>query len=528
MHQPAPDRGASTAIDILIGPGVATRPLPSAAARRFDAGLRALARDAVVDAVRHWRDAARLAPRHAECHAALGLAASRAGDTTTALEALRTATTLAPHAPSLWRLRSDCALLLGANSDAFDALRELLRLDPDNMDALGNLGALYRQAGEPMHALHALHRVLAHHPSDVRALSNTALVFHDLGEFAMARDAAAAALALDPQHADAQWNLALMQLLHGDFDSAWASHESRAPLRVLEQSTRAYREPRWHGRALVGTLFLWPEQGLGDVMQFVRFVPEAARRVAPHGRVVLAVPAPLVALIRTSLPSAIEVIDADSTPPAFDAQLSLLSLPHVMELGHQLGAEQVPYLRASGPLPSTLDQVLPPQRSSALRVGIVWAGQPRHANDRNRSMPLDVIGGLADLPGVDLFALQKGAGESALAEWNANRTRVGAPIITPLAPQLHSFADTAHAVSRLDLVIAVDTAVAHLAGAMGVETWMLIPFVPDWRWQIARTDSPWYPRTRLFRQPAAGAWEPVLQSVVATLRERVAMRRRAA
>lgn len=528
MRNPAPARGSQAAIDLLIGPGVATRPLPPAAARHFDAGLRALVREALDEAVQQWRAAVRLAPQHVECHAALGLAAARRGDASTAIEALSTATSLAPAARSLWRLRADCALLLGANSDAFEALRRLVQLNPDDMDALGSLGALYRQADQPVAALRALHRVLERDPTDARALSNSALVFLDLGEFAMAQEAARAALACDPTRGDARWNLALLELLHGDFDRGWASHECREPLRVLESSTRAYREPRWDGEPLSGTLYIWPEQGLGDTMQFVRFVPEAARRVGPGGRVILAVPAPLLALVRASLPTSIEVVDVDAALPAFDAHRSLLSLPHAMQLGHHLGADRVPYLRTTGAVPPGLEAALPSRRSHALRVGLVWAGQPRHANDRNRSMTLETLIGLADLPGLELFALQKGAGEDALERCNASRQSAGRSVITPLAPHCQSFADTAHAVARLDLVITVDTAVAHLAGAMGRETWVLLPFVPDWRWQIGRTDSPWYPHTRLFRQPVAGAWDQVIHAVAAALQQRVALHRQAA
>jgi tetratricopeptide (TPR) repeat protein len=528
MRHPANARGSQNAIELLIGPGVATRPLPSAAARHFDAGLRALAREALPEAVRHWRDAVRIAPQHPECHAALGLAAARAGDAATALHALRNATTLAPSARATWRLRADCALLLGANSDAFEALRQLVRIDPDDMDALGSLGALYRQADEPAAALRALHRVLERNPRDVRALSNTALVFLDLGEFTMAQGAARAAIAIDPHHRDAKWNLALLELLHGDFERGWASHECRAPLRVLEASTRAYQEPRWHGEALDGALYIWPEQGLGDVMQFVRFVPEAAQRVGARGRTMVAVPAPLLELVRASLPHTIDVLDADAPPPAFVAHVPLLSLPYAMQLGDRLGSELVPYLHPSGTRPRVLDELLPHTRSHALRVGIVWAGQPRHSNDRNRSMSFELIHELADLPGIDLLALQKGVGEDVLEAWNQARQQAGRRTIPPLASHCHSFADTAHAVAQLDLVITVDTAVAHLAGAMGRETWVLIPFIPDWRWQIERDDSPWYPHARLFRQPKTGDWASVVGQVSTALREKIAHTRLAA
>jgi tetratricopeptide (TPR) repeat protein len=528
MHHPAPHRGATSAIELLVGPGVPESPLAPAAQRAFRAGLRAFARDDARGARRYWQDAARLAPHAPEVAAALGIAAARTGDADAARAALREATRLAPDALALWRLRADTALLAGANSDAFEAFLELVRRAPDDAEALGNLGALYREAGEPLMALKALNRALSLDPSSARTLSNTALAFHDLGEFAMAREAAAAAVARDPAYGNAHWNLALMDLLHADFVRGWAGHEQRESVRVLEQTTRRYGAPRWDGQPLDGTLFLWPEQGLGDQLQFVRFVPDVLDRLGPTGRLVVATPTPLVALFRAALPDTVTVLAADAEPPAFAAHAPLMSLPFVLGLAGRVRGDAVPYLHPVGVVPDALDAVLPEDGDERLRIGFVWAGQPKHLNDRNRSTTLETIAPLFDLPGVDAYSLQKGVGEDRIAPFNAQRAQEGRPGITPLGHLLGDFTHTAHAVARLDLVITVDTSIAHLAGAMGRAVWLLIPFVPDWRWQLARADSPWYPSARLFRQEARGAWGPVIARVAHAITSRTVAGRRAA
>jgi hypothetical protein len=319
-----------------------------------------------------------------------------------------------------------------------------------------------------------------------------------------------------------------MELLHGDFTRGWASHEQRAPVRRLEQTTRHYAVPRWDGAPLTGALLLWPEQGLGDFLQFVRFVPDVVQRAGPAARVVLATPTPLRALVRAALPDSIEVIDADDAPPPIAAHAPLLSLPFLLDLGASLRAERVPYLHRTGTPPAVLDTLLPEAQAEPLRVGFVWAGQPRHLNDRNRSTTLETLEPLMDIPGIQPFSLQKGAGEDRIPAFNALRQSAGKSPLIALGHTFESFADTAHAISRLDLVITVDTAVAHLAGAMGCAVWLLIPFVPDWRWQIGRSDSPWYGSVRLFRQTARGDWSAVITAAAQALAARTPRARQAA
>jgi hypothetical protein len=261
-------------------------------------------------------------------------------------------------------------------------------------------------------------------------------------------------------------------------------------------------------------LLVWPEQGLGDQLQFVRFLP----RVKELGStVVLACAAPLQALFRQCVPAADEIVVIDTPYSACDLQVPLMSLPFVLGLGSELDAALVPYLRAEGEAPAPIASALP-ARSSTLNIGVVWAGQPKHQNDRNRSLALDTLAPLFSVPGTRWYSLQKGdAAESQLEPVNdALRMNGGTPLV-PLGPLFGDFTDTAHVVARLDLVITVDTGVAHLAGALGVPTWVMLPFIPDWRWQVGREDSPWYPSTRLFRQERARDWSSVVGNIEAAL-----------
>ena len=280
---------------------------------------------------------------------------------------------------------------------------------------------------------------------------------------------------------------------------------------------RTFPEQRWTGESFVGKrLLVWPEQGLGDQLQFVRFIP---RVKALGGTVVLMCAAPLRDMFRALVPDADEVVVTDTPYDTCDLQVPLMSLPFVLGLGEELDASRVPYLTTVGDVSAQIASAVPVD-GDTLRVGIVWAGQPKHQNDRNRSIPLSTIAQLFDLDNVNWFSVQKGeAAEAQLDDVNEARIAHGAHEITTLGSLFTTFLDTAHALARLDLVITVDTAVAHLAGAMGIPCWVLLPFNPDWRWQLTRSDTPWYPTVRLFRQTTRGDWSSVVVAVANAVQE---------
>ncbi|MBY0432204.1 MAG: hypothetical protein K2Q10_13475, partial [Rhodospirillales bacterium] len=278
----------------------------------------------------------------------------------------------------------------------------------------------------------------------------------------------------------------------------WREYEWR--WRLAASPPRRLPAPAWQGEAGEGrTLLLHAEQGLGDTLQFIRYLPLAAAR---GFRVVAEVQEPLVRLVAASFPEAAVIPRDTAALPPFDLHAPLMSLPALFNTTLETVPAAIPYLRPPA------DMAARPVPGNGLRIGISWGGDPRHNNDSRRSIPLKRL--LPALNGADvsLFSLQKGPKADELA---------GVEGVTDLGAGFDDLADTAAALAGLDLVISVDTAIAHLAGALGRPVWILLPFAPDWRWLLGVEASPWYPTARLFRQPAPGAWDAVLSQLSASL-----------
>ncbi len=390
---------------------------------------------------------------------------------------------------------------LGDLDAARDLFQGVLAENPRYGDALNNLGNILAREGKPRPAREFYERALAEAPDNPDYLANLGGVRQALSDVVGALDCFERALAIDPAHADARWNRGIARLLTGDLKGGFADYEARWLL--PEFAERRFAVPRWLGEDLAGrTLLIHSEQGYGDTIQMVRF---ARTHRARGARVLLETHAPLARLLRESHLFDDVVVHGEPLPP-FDFHLPVMSLPAAcgLETTGDIPAE-VPYLRA----PDGLAIALPPRRSGERRIGLVWAGRPTHKNDRNRSIAPALFQPLASVPNLRLFSLQVGACAEDLA---------AIPGIVDLAPRLSDFAATAAAICELDLVICVDTAVAHIAGALGAHCWVLLPFAPDWRWLLAREDSPWYPSLRLFRQSALGDWGGVLAGVADRLR----------
>ncbi len=327
---------------------------------------------------------------------------------------------------------------------------------------------------------------------------NLAMVYRVWGFLPQAVACLEHALTLAPTNADAHWNLANALLASGDFKRGFAEYEWR--FRREGRGERAMPMPRWQGGTLAGkTILLALEQGIGDLIQFVRYAAVLAARGAT---VVVECHPGLQSLIATA-PGVARTVDPGAQVAA-DVYLPLLSLPHVLGLTFDDVQPPAAYLRVPAGTPAfDLD--------GRLKVGLVWRGNPNHENDQWRSVALPLLAPLLDVPGAAFYSLQVGAGASELARapW---RERV-----TDLAPRLADFAATAAAVGALDLVITVDTAVAHLAGALGKPTWLLVAQGNDWRWLHGRDDTPWYSAMRLFRQRKHRNWQPTVTSLTAAL-----------
>jgi len=386
----------------------------------------------------------------------------------------------------------------GRLDEASAACRKAIALSPQNVGAWLNLGIISSKRGDLDGAVEAYRQAVSIDPNSPEAFTNLGAALGSLGRSAAAIEASARAVALRPLDAELHYNHAMLLLRAGDLKAGFCEFEWRLSHASPKFRPRSFDVPRWHGEFRDGrTLLIHAEQGLGDSLHFVRFVTQAAT----GGPVVLQVQPPLVELLRDSLE--VTVISRDEPVPRFDLHVPLMSLPFELGTTMETIPAQMPYLKASPAKAVEWREAL--TGYPGLRVGVVWAGSPGHRHDHLRSLSPELLLPRLVMPGVQLFSLQKEprADDRILLE------RLNGEIVD-LAPSLASLADTAAAVSAMDLVISVDTAVAHLAGALGKPTWILLPHVLDWRWLYAREDTPWYPTARLFRQARSGDWTSVL------------------
>jgi tetratricopeptide (TPR) repeat protein len=381
---------------------------------------------------------------------------------------------------------------------------QALAIRPDFAGAHNNRGNVLQQMTRYDQALASYDQALALAPHDVQALHNRGAALQALNRQAEAVASYERALAVEPDNADVQWSESLARLSLGDFRNGWPKFESRWHTSDVSSRQR-FPQPLWLGDdSLAGkTILLYAEQGLGDAIQFVRYVPLVAAR---GGKVVLAVHAELKPLLRGLAGAG--VFGEGEPLPGFDLRCPLLSLPLAFGTTLETIPAQIPYLEAP---PERLARWTPRLPPGSRRVGLVWSGNPAHQNDRNRSIAFERLAPLLSVAGVQFVSLQKDVRES---DAQALRRQPG---VVDLGPALDDFADAAAVVSQLDLVITVDTAAAHLAGAMGKPVWILLPFSPDWRWLLDREDSPWYPSARLFRQPTIDDWASVVTRVAQEL-----------
>ncbi|WP_188262558.1 tetratricopeptide repeat protein [Azospirillum tabaci] len=404
---------------------------------------------------------------------------------------------LRPHAAAPWANLGGALRMLGEAERADAALTRALALDPALADALTNLGSVRHALSDYPAALAWLERAERLRPGHPDTALNRGVVLRDARRFADSDACLDALLASRPEHADAHLARAVSRLVRGDLRAGWDEFEWRP---------RRLPAPPWGGEPLEGRrILLHAEQGFGDTIQFARYAPLVARA---GGRVILDVH-PLQFRLLRSLGPDIEVLVRGPAPAPHDLHCPLMSLPRAF--GTDLTSIPAPpaYLAAEA------DEVARWGRriaevdtgtGSGPRVGLVWAGNPNHRNDRNRSIPVERLAPLLDTPGPRLFSLQTGDAKAAR------------PAALPdLTAGIRDFADSAAILANLDLVIAVDTATIHLAGALGVPAWLMLPYAPDWRWLLDRADSPWYPSLRLFRQSRPGDWDSVLRAVATEL-----------
>jgi Tfp pilus assembly protein PilF len=430
-----------------------------------------------------------------------------------AAAALHRALAISPDHAEAWNALGNIRQAAGDATAAEQAYRRALTARPDYPEALSNLGSALRAQGRLADAEAMLRQALSVRAEYANALANLGLVLQEQARWAEALEAYDRALGVDPGHPAAHGNRGMLLLLLGRMEEGFGEYEWRWRMPGFATPRRDFTQPLWDGAGRSGeTLFVHAEQGLGSAIQFVRFAPLAAARGV---RVVLECQQPLLRLFRQSLAGSggplAEVIAKGEPPPAFDRHAPLMSLPHLLRTTPATIPATTPYLRAEDREVADWKARLAP--TPRPRIGVVWAGNRRHENDRNRSMPAATLATFTARCDASFFSLQVPASAEDLSAFPAGR-------LTDLAPDLPDFAATAAALHALDLVITVDTAAAHLAGALGRPAWLLLPFVPEWRWLLERDDSPWYPSLRLFRQSSPGDWSGVLDRVADALRDR--------
>lgn len=436
----------------------------------------------------------------------LGHLLSDLGHDDQAIHAYQTSLSLAPDEASNWSYLGTRLWMLRRYREAVAAYDNALALDPDLAEARFNLGVSYQKMNRLEEARHTFAALVQRHPDHAVGINSLGNVIRDLGQPQEALRFHRHALALEPDFLEARKCLALTHLVCGDYAEGFLHYESRRQL--PDGRTLTVQRPEWTGeQPLAGrTLLLYAEQGQGDTLHFIRYARVARQQGA---RVLFGAPDPLVRLMRLA-PDIDAVIPHQVPVPAFDYHLPLLSAGRAFRTTRATLPHAVPYLFADPALVKQWGAYLG-ARQNRLRVGLTWAGNAQYGADHHRTLRLDHFRPLFQLPDVEFVALQLGDGRQDLETWDFPGG------LRDPGPEITDFADTAALMMHLDVIISVDTSVAHLAGALGRPLWLLLPTNNDWRWLKGISHSPWYPTARLFRQQIRGDWSHPLQAVMLAL-----------
>jgi tetratricopeptide (TPR) repeat protein len=447
--------------------------------------------DLAIDLIRR---AIAINPLEASFHANLGVSFKELGRQDEAIASYRAAIRLRPEQPDAHNSLGNALAGSGRSDEALDSYRTAIALRPDYAEAHYNLGVTYKEQGRTEDAVACYRKAIALRPDYQEAHYNLGNAFRDLRQLDPATTSYRRAIDLKPDFPDAHHNLALAVLALGDLAEGWAEYEWRWKTSQLSEARRGFAQPQWRGEPAEGqTLLIHAEQGFGDTIQFCRYAPLAAERGL---RVILEVQEPLVRLLH-GVPRVDLLLCRGADLPEFDLHCPMLSLP--LALGTTLSTiPAVPSWLAAEP--ATWQTRLASLSGPGPRIGLAWAGKPSNLADRRRSMAPDQLAPLFAVPGLQFVSLQQ-AGQKA-----------DLPLID-FMDEMTDFADTAAVIANLDLVISVDTAVAHLAASLGKPVWLLDRFDACWRWLDGRRDSPWYPSLRVYRQQRPGDWDSVLAEV---------------
>jgi tetratricopeptide (TPR) repeat protein len=468
-------------------------------------------------AIRSYRQALRLRPSFAQGHYNLGLALNATGDTDAAIEHFQNALQYRPDYPEAFNDLGNALAAKERLDEAIANYREAVRLRAQFADAHYNLGIALGKQQLHEEAMAHFRKAVQYKPDFAEAHVHMGDVQRLTGQMDAAVDSLEQALRIKPELPQAHWNRAHLLLLNGNFEKGWPEYEWR--WKQYNQARRHFSQSLWDGSNLNGkTILLYAEQGLGDTLQFVRYIPQVKAR---GGKVIVECQARLVHLL-SGFPGVDQLLPAGRALPHFDVQAPLLSLAGILHTTLDTIPAAVPYIMSgvrcpvSGVGKMALDSGLrTPDSGHFFKIGICWQGNVANPTDRHRSIPLECFGHLQEVPGVRLFSLQKGPGSEQL-QTVADKFPV-VDLGNRLDEESGAFMDTAAVMKNLDLVITTDTAIAHLAGALAVPVWLALTVAPDWRWLLKREDSPWYPSMRQFRQKRNGQWEDVFQRMASDI-----------
>jgi tetratricopeptide (TPR) repeat protein len=455
------------------------------------------------EALASYDTAVALDPGDAVAHYNRGNLLRELGRLEAAVSAYERAMALAPDNVDAVNNRGTALRALKRFDDALASYDRAIALAPDRADVHYNRGNVLIDLGRFEEALASADRAIATNPGLAEAFNLRGNVLLDLRRFDEAIASYDQAIAISPGYADAFSNRAICRLLIGRHAEGWADHEWRWMTGQLARERRNFAQPQWDGRADIAgkTILLHAEQGFGDTLMAVRFV----RRVVARGAgVIVEIPAALQPLL-AEIEGAVQVVAKGQALPAFDLHCPLMSLPFAFQTTLSTIPADIPYLSVPKDYAEKWRQRLPKGRIA--RIGVLWAGSPDFKRDRERSIRLRQMLPILLRADAEYVSLQRD-----LREGDAETLRAH-PRILHLGDAIDSFADTAAIISRLDLIISVDTSVVHLAGGLGRPVWVLLPFLPDWRWLLDRNDSPWYPTARLFRQTQRNNWSLVISDV---------------
>ena len=470
-------------------------------------GNMALARGEGDTAVTYYAEALKLQPQNHEVLNNLGNAMRQKGLDDEAIKYYTRAIQFSPNYADAHNNLGNTYKDKGDFHSAEKCYKEALRIKPDFAEALNNMGTVKEDMDE---AISFYLKAIELAPDFMEVYNNLGYTFTNKGMFAEAIKYYEKALALKPDYAEAHFGLGLLQLLIKNFKQGWKEFEWRFRLedRARRVSLPVLPQPRWEGGSIKGkTIYVYSEQGFGDTIQFVRYLP----LLHAKGAQVLFKPQAELQELFVQNDLKATIINSDAKPDLinFDIHVPLLSIPHVLRTNFNNIPQRTKYLNADKEKAASFHQEY--YGNDKFKIGLCWQGRPTHLNDKDRSLTLSSFIRFAEIPEVQLYSLQKGKRAEQLTVL-PEKTK-----ITDLGPALNDFSDTAAAIEGLDLVITVDTSVAHLSGALGKPTWILLPFTPDWRWFMDAEDSPWYESVRLFRQKRHGRWDEVLDSIWSSL-----------